>query len=229
MSGATGPADRAIRVPAGPSLGAGRALAGQRGGNLPSEVRRAAPPGGRGQSRAGLTVRRVARRALRTPGRASSRARAVRRAAAWCAAGRFLFAWWWMGAGWGGDDGSQEIETWWHWPHYLLTPAVSLSPAAAAAAAFYFDSTLRGRERHRGAGGCPGLCAPSPWSCNQAAGRGPAGTQGAHTPNQAHICAPLLSGMLSQKAGDVSLPRLLGDSEEPWAHTHVHRCLLLLL
>lgn len=205
MSGATGPADRAIRVPAGPSLGAGRALAGQRGGNLPSEVRRAAPPGGRGQSRAGLTVRRVARRAPRTPGRASSRARAVRRAAAWCAAGRFLFAWWWMGAGWGGDDGSQEIETWWHWPHYLLNARCLSLPRGRSGRCFLFRQHFEGAGAPQGGRRMPGaLC---PVSLVLQPGGGPrAGRHSGRTHSEpgAHMRTPALGDALSESWGRFS-------------------------
>lgn len=85
----------------------------RRWGNLPSKVRRAAPPGGRGRSGAGRSARCGARWAHRTPARAggvrqqgpggASKGYIVR-------GGTLLFARWPTGAGWGGGEGSQEIE-----------------------------------------------------------------------------------------------------------------------
>lgn len=79
-----------------------------------------------------------------------------------------LFAGWTTGADWGGGDGSQEIETSAASRAAAFGPATSLllllplPPLRLQRLCFYFDSTLRGRERRRGAGGCPGLCARSP-------------------------------------------------------------------
>lgn len=166
-------------MPAGPSLGAGRALARRRRGDLPSEMRRAAPPGGRGRGGAGRTARCVASGAQRIPrrltalpggpGRRGERPHGARRAAFVRRVddgGRL---------GWGRRQPGDRLER--RAPAALAPPPPSRSCCFSLPRpqrlCFYFDSTLRGggRERRRGAGGCPGFCAPSPWSSRRAEGR----------------------------------------------------------
>lgn len=78
-----------------------------------------------------------------------------------------LFVGWPTGAGRGGGQGSLEMETSGEprrrWPLYLSFP-LPLSPRASAAAVFYFNSTWRGPEHRRRAGGCPGFWDPFPSS-----------------------------------------------------------------
>lgn len=167
-------------MPAGPSLGAGKALARRRRGDLPSEMRRAAPPGGRGRGGAGRTARCVASGAQGIPrrltalpggpGRRGERPHGARRAAFVRRVddgGRL---------GWGRRQPGDRLER--RAPAALAPPPPSRSCCFSLPRpqrlCFYFDSTLRGgggRERRRGAGGCPGFCAPSPWSSRRAEGR----------------------------------------------------------
>lgn len=167
-------------MPAGPSLGAGRALARRRRGDLPSEMRRAAPPGGRGRSGTGRTARCVASGAQRIPrrltalpggpGRRGERPHGARRAA-------FVRRVYDGGRlGWGRRQPGDRLER--RAPAALAPPPPSRSCCFSLPRpqrlCFYFDSTLGGggaRERRRGAGGCPGFCAPSPCSSRRAEGR----------------------------------------------------------
>lgn len=187
-----------MRLGAGGSSlgGADRAPGQAEAGDLPSEVRRTAPPGGRGQSGAGRAagcVVRWARRPRRGPPPFPSRAWAVRRAAAWCWRTAFVPRWP-TRAGWDGGDSSLETglsgEPWPRRPPYLSLPP-PLPPRATATAAFYFDSTLRAGAP-QGVGGCWGLL-PGSLVQRPAAGGGLAGTQGAHS-LRAHTPDRLLRG-----------------------------------
>lgn len=145
MLGAPGQADCSSRMPGGPSLGTGRALAGRRV-DLPSEMRWAAPPGGRVRGGAGRPGSRAGRpRHQRGPSGAES--------GLMVCGGRLLFAGWMTGRRQPGGDVSGEPAR--RWP--------SLPPAAAGC--FYFDITLGGRgggcAAWGGAGGRRGSCPAS--------------------------------------------------------------------
>lgn len=154
--------------------------------------------------------------------------------------GPLLFPRWPTGAGWEGSHGNLDIErsgeSWWRWPPYLSLPLL-LPPRASAATAFYFHSTLRGRERRRRAGGCLGFWARSPWSSEprRAESRQALKAHTPYSPNTPEHFRPrrdvhtriLALRDVRTESLDVSLPRLSrGTLWSQKAHTLLHRCLL---